>query len=408
MLIKMFKPILINIAFFVCMLNQNLMLRKLTRNVLPAFSSSPSTFHMILSKGPDATDPGTETEESLGATDSTQRMADSQSCKSAWLWPNHLSERIFSMQLHWMGLRLSSFIKSVVGVLKAPSLFHSSTCDVSVETSTLDVFDAPVTSSAPRLPQSPRRPQHPLPPRLNILVQPAQELGPPAQVQVCVKVCTAWHSLRNFFSWFAVVRLCLECALKKRITCMCLQRLPVRRQSVGRGLQLTSGMASSAVSRLLGLGLIVWFAPELECLPLNPSVIVFLCFTSAAFLWGRRQDGSQYPYTHSSSFGWICWSNPVRFLVFTLCYARLFLATWLISFLLLYKVLHRSQAYHDSDSVLQTTSHRPAPLTQTLSSCPHKVACITLCCWIWKNYSLTAFTVKYWFVFYGVFCVLQV
>ncbi|KAK7133660.1 hypothetical protein R3I94_015507 [Phoxinus phoxinus] len=105
-------------------------------------------------EGLDPTDPGTETEESLGATDSTQRMADSQS----------------------------------------------------FETSTLDIFDAPVTSSAPRPSQSPRRPQHPLPPRLNISAQPAQELGPPAQVQ----------------------------------------RLPVRRQSVGRGLQLTSGMASSA------------------------------------------------------------------------------------------------------------------------------------------------------------------
>ncbi|XP_026146558.1 translocated promoter region b, nuclear basket protein [Carassius auratus] len=106
-------------------------------------------------EGPDPTDPGTETEESLGATDSTQRMADSQG----------------------------------------------------FETSTLDVFEAPVTSSAPRPhPQSPRRPQHPLPPRLNILAPPAQELGPPAQVQ----------------------------------------RLPVRRPSVGRGLQLSSGMASSA------------------------------------------------------------------------------------------------------------------------------------------------------------------
>uniref|UniRef100_A0A9J7Y5N9 Nucleoprotein TPR n=2 Tax=Cyprinus carpio carpio TaxID=630221 RepID=A0A9J7Y5N9_CYPCA len=106
-------------------------------------------------EGPDPTDPGTETEESLGATDSTQRMADSQG----------------------------------------------------FETSTLDVFETPVTSSAPRPhPQSPRRPQHPLPPRLNILAQPAQELGPPAQVQ----------------------------------------RLPVRRPSVGRGLQLSSGMASSA------------------------------------------------------------------------------------------------------------------------------------------------------------------
>ncbi|RXN06352.1 nucleo TPR-like isoform X1 [Labeo rohita] len=110
---------------------------------------------VILSDTDNPTDPGTETEESLGATDSTQRMADSQS----------------------------------------------------FETSTLDVFEAPVTSSASRPhPQSPRRPQHPLPPRLNILAPPAQDLGPPAQAQ----------------------------------------RLPVRRPSVGRGLQLTSGMASSA------------------------------------------------------------------------------------------------------------------------------------------------------------------
>uniref|UniRef100_A0A672QBG3 Nucleoprotein TPR n=1 Tax=Sinocyclocheilus grahami TaxID=75366 RepID=A0A672QBG3_SINGR len=84
---------------------------------------------------------------------------------------------------------------------KAPSLFLSSVCGGLVETSTLDAFEAPVTSSAPRPhPQSPRRPQHPLPPRLNILAPPAQELGPPSQ------------------------------------------RLPVRRPSMGRGLQLTSGM----------------------------------------------------------------------------------------------------------------------------------------------------------------------
>uniref|UniRef100_A0A672QC02 Nucleoprotein TPR n=1 Tax=Sinocyclocheilus grahami TaxID=75366 RepID=A0A672QC02_SINGR len=108
---------------------------------------------------PDPTDPGTETEESLGATDSTQCMADSQSCKSA------------------------------------------------IEAFKLHEVSSPVTSSAPRPhPQSPRRPQHPLPPRLNILAPPAQELGPPSQVQ----------------------------------------RLPVRRPSMGRGLQLTSGMASSA------------------------------------------------------------------------------------------------------------------------------------------------------------------
>uniref|UniRef100_A0A8C2IUB4 Nucleoprotein TPR n=1 Tax=Cyprinus carpio TaxID=7962 RepID=A0A8C2IUB4_CYPCA len=101
---------------------------------------------------------------------------------------------------------------NVCWCFKILSPFLSSVCDVSVETSTLDVFETPVTSSAPRPhPQSPRRPQHPLPPRLNILAQPAQELGPPAQVQ----------------------------------------RLPVRRPSVGRGLQLSSGMASSAVSRFL-------------------------------------------------------------------------------------------------------------------------------------------------------------
>ncbi|XP_066548647.1 nucleoprotein TPR isoform X2 [Amia ocellicauda] len=52
-----------------------------------------------------------------------------------------------------------------------------------------------------RPPQSPRRTQHPLPPRLTIQA-PAQELGPPAQ------------------------------------------RIPMRRQSVGRGLQLTPGIGS--------------------------------------------------------------------------------------------------------------------------------------------------------------------
>uniref|UniRef100_A0A8C1KD70 Nucleoprotein TPR n=1 Tax=Cyprinus carpio TaxID=7962 RepID=A0A8C1KD70_CYPCA len=78
---------------------------------------------------------------------------------------------------------------NVCWCFKILSPFLSSVCDVSVETSTLDVFETPVTSSAPRPhPQSPRRPQHPLPPRLNILAQPAQELGPPAQVQVCAKV----------------------------------------------------------------------------------------------------------------------------------------------------------------------------------------------------------------------------
>lgn len=40
-------------------------------------------FPFVVSQGADVTDPGTETEESLGASDSTQRPADSQtsSCK---------------------------------------------------------------------------------------------------------------------------------------------------------------------------------------------------------------------------------------------------------------------------------------------------------------------------------------
>lgn len=63
-------------------MNQNVIHMKLNRNVLSAIPAL-TLFHIILSKGPDPTDPGTETEESLGATDSTHRMADSQSCKSA-------------------------------------------------------------------------------------------------------------------------------------------------------------------------------------------------------------------------------------------------------------------------------------------------------------------------------------
>uniref|UniRef100_A0A4W4FQ85 Nucleoprotein TPR n=1 Tax=Electrophorus electricus TaxID=8005 RepID=A0A4W4FQ85_ELEEL len=54
-----------------------------------------------------------------------------------------------------------------------------------VESSTLESFspEPPITSSAPRPLPSPRRLQHPLPPRLNILAPPTQELGPPVQVQ---------------------------------------------------------------------------------------------------------------------------------------------------------------------------------------------------------------------------------
>ncbi|KAJ7986463.1 hypothetical protein DPEC_G00340150 [Dallia pectoralis] len=79
-------------------------------------------------EGADVTDPGTETEESLGASDSTQRPADSQT---------HTFEASSSM----------------------------------------DAFSNEPTSTGSRLSPSPRR--TPLPPRLNI----AQELGPPALVQ---------------------------------------------------------------------------------------------------------------------------------------------------------------------------------------------------------------------------------
>ncbi|XP_041646505.1 translocated promoter region b, nuclear basket protein [Cheilinus undulatus] len=86
-------------------------------------------------EGGDVTDPGTETEESLGASDSTQRPADSQT----------------------------------------PSF----------EGSAMEAFstEQPISSSGTRMPQSPRRPTHQLPPRLNIHPAPSSELGPPAQVQ---------------------------------------------------------------------------------------------------------------------------------------------------------------------------------------------------------------------------------
>ncbi|CAN9500306.1 unnamed protein product [Ophioblennius macclurei] len=106
-------------------------------------------------EGADVIDPGTETEESLGASDSTQRLGESQT----------------------------------------PSF----------ESTTMEAFssDQPITSSGGRMPQSPRRLMHQLPPRLNIHQAAAPELGPPAQVQ----------------------------------------RIPVRRQSVGR---LTPGVPGSA------------------------------------------------------------------------------------------------------------------------------------------------------------------
>uniref|UniRef100_A0A3P8SK27 Nucleoprotein TPR n=1 Tax=Amphiprion percula TaxID=161767 RepID=A0A3P8SK27_AMPPE len=125
-------------------------------------------------EGADVTDPGTETEESLGASDSTQRPADSQT---------------------------SSF-----------------------EASTMEAFstEQPITSSGTRMPQSPRRPMHQLPPRLNIHPAPTSELGPPAQVQ----------------------------------------RIPVRRQSVGR---LTPGMPGSAQH---------FFDEDDRMVPSTPTLVV--------------------------------------------------------------------------------------------------------------------------------------
>ncbi|XP_039984449.1 translocated promoter region b, nuclear basket protein [Xiphias gladius] len=128
-------------------------------------------------EGADVTDPGTETEESLGASDSTQRPADSQT----------------------------------------PSF----------EGSTMEAFstEQPITSSGTRMPQSPRRPTHQLPPRLNIHPAPTSELGPPAQVQ----------------------------------------RIPVRRQSVGRVPQLTPGVPVSAQH---------FFDDDDRMVPSTPTLVV--------------------------------------------------------------------------------------------------------------------------------------
>ncbi|XP_015241685.1 PREDICTED: nucleoprotein TPR-like isoform X4 [Cyprinodon variegatus] len=84
-------------------------------------------------EGADVTDPGTETEESLGGSDSTQRPADSQT----------------------------------------PSF----------EGSQIEAFptEQPITSSGTRMPPSPRRPVQQLPARLNIHPSQSSELGPPAQ-----------------------------------------------------------------------------------------------------------------------------------------------------------------------------------------------------------------------------------
>ncbi|XP_012694986.2 translocated promoter region b, nuclear basket protein isoform X3 [Clupea harengus] len=101
-------------------------------------------------EGAEVTDPGTETEESLGATDSTQqRLADSQT-------------------------------------------FSVEPANANVESHTVDPpRETPISCSTPRLPQSPRRPPHPLPPRLNILPPPGPDLVPPSLVQ---RIPVRFHS----------------------------------------------------------------------------------------------------------------------------------------------------------------------------------------------------------------------
>ncbi|XP_036409824.1 nucleoprotein TPR isoform X2 [Megalops cyprinoides] len=120
-------------------------------------------------EGPDATDPGTENEASLGAPDSAQKQADSQSSGEG-----------------------------------SSSTTESSSTDAPREQQLMPNTTTPTDRQAPRLPQSPRRPPHPLPPRLYIQ-PPAQELGPPPAQR---------------------------------------QSAPMRRQSVGRGPQLTPGIGS--------------------------------------------------------------------------------------------------------------------------------------------------------------------
>ncbi|XP_042370774.1 translocated promoter region b, nuclear basket protein [Plectropomus leopardus] len=95
----------------------------------------------------------------------------------------------------------------------------------SFEGSTMEAFstEQPISSSGTRMPQSPRRPTHPLPPRLNIA--PTSELGPPAQVQ----------------------------------------RIPVRRQSVGRVPQLTPGVPSSSQH---------FFDDDDRMVPSTPTLVV--------------------------------------------------------------------------------------------------------------------------------------
>ncbi|KAM6219193.1 nucleoprotein TPR isoform 2-T2 [Rhynchocyon petersi] len=135
-------------------------------------------------EGGDGTDPGTETEESMGGGESNQRAADSQNSGEGNT-----------------GAAESSFSQEVSREQQPSSASERHT---------------------PRAPQSPRRPPHPLPPRLTIHAPP-QELGPPVQrIQM------------------------------------------TRRQSVGRGLQLTPGIG----------GMQHFFDDEDRTVPSTPTLVV--------------------------------------------------------------------------------------------------------------------------------------
>uniref|UniRef100_A0A8D0GEX5 Nucleoprotein TPR n=1 Tax=Sphenodon punctatus TaxID=8508 RepID=A0A8D0GEX5_SPHPU len=136
-------------------------------------------------EGADGTDPGTETEESMGGGDSNQRAADSQNSGEG-------------------------------SANAAESTFSQESSREQQPTSASE-------RQAPRPPQSPRRPPHPLPPRLTIHAPP-QELGPPVQrIQM------------------------------------------TRRQSVGRGLQLTPGIGGMQQH---------FFDDEDRTVPSTPTLVV--------------------------------------------------------------------------------------------------------------------------------------
>ncbi|XP_068272889.1 nucleoprotein TPR isoform X2 [Nyctibius grandis] len=141
-------------------------------------------------EGADGTDPGTETEESMGGGESNQRAADSQNSGEG-------------------------------STSAAESTFpHESSREQQPSSAS--------ERQTPRHPQSPRRPPHPLPPRLTIHAPP-QELGPPVQrIQM------------------------------------------TRRQSVGRGLQLTPGIG--------GMSLFFqqqhFFDDEDRTVPSTPTLVV--------------------------------------------------------------------------------------------------------------------------------------